>query len=305
MASKAQNPIYHVNLVSSIESIPEYSHQVAIKTPSKHHHRKKDVGIVGVEVSVNEIYLSDGFKGNLLTKAGTNKTALRMRFIPRGLAILLIGLLACFSCYGSRSFAEEQAGRPARIEGSGRTVQEAGNPKMPETQPRRNTVLVLHTLKAKRPWNVLFNRYFVEALREFDLSLDRFEIEHLDLLQFNDASYHESVKKQLEIKYGNAAPDIIIITFASTIKFVLENDLFSGIPKILVLPTSSGFDEIPNSVVLPFAFDFKKNIEHALTLMPDTKRIYVVAGNGLMDRRLASLFHKETEAFRNRVSLHD
>ena len=172
------------------------------------------------------------------------------------------------------------------------------------TSKRNKTVLVLHTLKVKRPWNMLFNRYFVEALRENDLTLANVEIENLDLLQFKDANYRQIVKKQLKHKYANSTPDIIIITFASTIQFVLENDLFPGIPKIFVLPTPSDLDKIPDSVILPFAFEFKNNIAHALTLLPGTKRIYVVAGNGLMDRRLVSLFHNETQEFENRISFH-
>ncbi len=255
---------------------------------------------------MNDKYLSEGFEGDLPTQNSVKTTASRIVFLPKGILMPLIVLLACVSSHVcSRTFAAEQAMMNARNDRTDQTVQEMGIAKTPEDQPRRKAVLVLHTLKAKRPWNVLFNRYFVEALREINLSLDRVEIEHLDLLQFKDANYQEIVKKQLEHKYANSAPDIIIITFASTIKFILENDLFPGIPKIFVLPTQSGFDEIPNSVVLPFAFEFKKNIEHALTLLPDTKSIYVVAGNGLMDRRLASLFHNDTKEFGNRVSFHD
>jgi signal transduction histidine kinase/CheY-like chemotaxis protein len=230
----------------------------------------------------------------------------RIAFLPRGILMLLIVLLACVSShFCSEAFAEEQAMMNTRADRTDQAVQDIGIAKTPGDQPRIKKVLVLHALKVKRPWNVLFNRYFSEALQENNLTLANLEIENLDLLQFKDAAYKETVKKQLEHKYANSAPDVIIVTFASTIKFILENDLFPGIPKVFVLPSEAGFDEIPDSVVLPFAFEFKKNIEHALTLFPDTKSIYVVAGNGLMDRRLASLFHKETKEFGNRVSFHD
>jgi PAS domain S-box-containing protein len=55
---------------------------------------------------------------------------------------------------------------------------------------------------------------------------------------------------------------------------------------------------------LPFAFEFKKNIKHALSLLPDTKSVYVVAGNGLMDKRLEFLFRERTKEFGGRVSFH-
>jgi len=253
---------------------------------------------------MNDKYLSEGFEGDLPTQHGVKKTASRIVFLPKGILILLIALLACVCSYEcSKTSAEEQAVMNARTDRTDQTVQEKGIAKTPEDQVRRKKVLVVHALKIKRPWNVLFNRYFAEALQEINLSLENIEIESLDLLQFKDANYQEIVKKQLEHKYANSAPDIIIITFASTIEFILENNLFPDIPKIFILPTPSGFEELPNSVTLPFAYEFKKNIEHALTLLPDTKSIYVVAGNGLMDKRLVSEFHNETKEFGNRVSI--
>lgn len=173
-----------------------------------------------------------------------------------------------------------------------------------EKQPHegRPKVLVLHTLKSKRPWNLLFNRYFMDALKDINFTLENINIEHLDLLEFQATQYQKSVAQQLLHKYEDSQPDLIIITFASAIKLVDELDLFPGVPKILVLPTSTGFEQVPDSVILPFAFEFRKNIEHALDLLPETKEIYVVAGNGLMDRRLISMFKNETRELDNRVS---
>ena len=252
---------------------------------------------------MNDRYGSEGFGGDLPKQPGAKKTASRIVFSLKGILILLMALLACISGHVSTTFAEEQAVMAARTDRTDQTAKEMNIAIIPEDQPRKKKVLVLHTLKVKRPWNVLFNRYFIEALRERNLYLDSVEIENLDLLQFKDMSYKEMVKKQLEHKYANSAPDIIIVTFASTIQFILEHDLFPGIPKIFVLPTQSGFDEVPHSVVLPFAYEFKKNMEHALTLLPDTESIYVVAGNGLMDRRLTSEFRNDTRGFGNRVSI--
>ena len=254
---------------------------------------------------MNDKYLSEIFEGDLSAKPRVQTAALWTVFLPKGILLLLITLIAYVPGYVcSKTFAEEQSMTGTKTVQTDQTVQKMGRAKTPEDGPRRKKVLVLHTLKVKRPWNLLFNRYFIDALRENNLFLGNVEIENLDLLQFKDGNYREIVKKQLEHKYANSAPDIIIITFASTIEFILKHDLFPGIPKIFILPTQTGFDDIPNSVVLPFAYEFRKNIEHALTLLPDTKSIYVVAGNGLMDRRLVSLFHNDTKALENRVSFH-
>jgi signal transduction histidine kinase/DNA-binding NarL/FixJ family response regulator len=217
--------------------------------------------------------------------------------------LLLAALLACVPGHVcSRTLTEEKAATVATVGQADRTAQETGTSAIQEAQPRGKKVLVLHTLKVKRPWNVLFNRYFTEALQESGLSLAILDMENLDLLQFKDADYLEIVKEQLGHKYADSPPDVIIVTFASAIRFILENELFPGIPKIFVLPTPSGLDEVPGSVVLPFAFEFRKNIEHALSLLPGMKTVYVVAGNGLMDKRLVSMFRSDTDDLADRVS---
>jgi len=254
---------------------------------------------------MNDKYLSEGFEGDIPTQPDTKTTASRIVFLPKGILMPLIVILACVSIHVcSKASAEQQAMVNTEIDRTDQTVQEMSIAKTPEDQLRKKKVLVLHALKIKRPWNALFNRYFVEALQEINFTLENIEIESLDLLQFKDANYQEIVKKQLEHKYADLKPDIIIITFASTIEFILENNLFPDIPKIFILPTPSDFEEIPNSVMLPFAHEFKENIDHALTLLPDTKSIYVIAGNGLMDRRLLSLFQDRSKELRNRVSFH-
>ncbi len=251
---------------------------------------------------MNDKYLSEGFEDDFPTQPVVKETASRILFLLKGILMLLITILISVSSHVSKTFAEEQAVMSA---GTNRTaVQEMNIAKTPEDQPLKKKVLVLHTLKVRRPWNLLFNRYFMEALEQNSLPPHEFEIENLDLLQFNDADYQEMVKKQLEHKYSESAPDIIVATLASTIQFILAHDLFPDIPKIFILPNPSGLEEIPNSVLLPTAFEFKKNIEHALVLLPDTKNIYVVAGNGLVDKRLVSLFQDETKEFGDHVSFH-
>ena len=263
----------------------------------------KDVCTVGVEVPMSDRYLSEGFEADLVAQTDIRTTASGFVFLPKGILIPLIALLACASSHVcSNASAEQQAVMNAKIDRSDKTVQEIGIARRSDDQPRKKEVLVLHTLKVKRPWNLLFNRYFTEALEQSGLPPYELEIENLDLLEFGDEAYKEMLTKQLKHKYGTSAPDIIVITFAETIELILENDLFPGIPKIFVLPTQSGFDAIPNSVILPFGFEVKESVEHALNLLPDTKRIYVVAGNGLMDKRHVSLFRNETREFGNRVS---
>lgn len=174
----------------------------------------KDVGPVGAEVPMSDKYLPKAFEGDLPTQPSTKPTAPRIVSLPKGILIPLIVLLACvFSHLCSRASAEQKAVANAKTEPADRTVQEVGIAIASEGEVRKKQVLVLHTLKVKRPWNLLFNRYFREALEQSGLPPYELEIENLDLLEFGDEAYKEILTKQLKHKYGTSAPDIIVITF--------------------------------------------------------------------------------------------
>jgi len=125
------------------------------------------------------------------------KPRLTLKFIVLVPLLAVILLAAGMSSYISLSFGQ-QAAEVSRYQ------QELGDSKAQQVTPRIKKILVLHTLKAKRPWNVLFNRYFTDALQANDLSLANIEIEHLDLLQFKDVNYQEIVKKELKHKYASS-----------------------------------------------------------------------------------------------------
>jgi hypothetical protein len=170
------------------------------------------------------------------------------------------------------------------------------------THSIKPTILVLHSLKAKQPWTLLFNRYFSEALENSKLPSYKLEIECLDLLEFSDQEHKEILKKLLDHRYGEVTTDILVVTFDPAVHFVEETNLFPDAPRIVVLPSESTATHMANAVMLPFADDFKGNIEHCLDLLPDTKEIYVVAGNALFDKRTTEKFKNDTKDLRKRVS---
>ncbi|MES9857048.1 MAG: ATP-binding protein [Sedimenticola sp.] len=169
------------------------------------------------------------------------------------------------------------------------------------TLQNRKTILVLHTLQAQRPWVLLFNRYLSEYLQQANLPSYSLDIENLDLIKSNDRYHKTYLKKMLVNKYKKSPPDIIVAVIGSGIKFVVENDLFPDVPKIFVAPTTSEFKNTPNSKLILYGYDHKGNIAHALELMPDTKKIYVVAGSGSVDKRSVAAFDRKTEEFKTRI----
>ena len=69
----------------------------------------EDVCAVDTEVPMNDKYLSKGFESDLPTHLSVEKPASRIVFLPKGIFILLIVLIANVSSHVPNIFAEEQA----------------------------------------------------------------------------------------------------------------------------------------------------------------------------------------------------
>ncbi len=177
-----------------------------------------------------------------------------------------------------------------------------GRPAQAFPHSKKPSILVLHSLKARQPWTLLFNRYLAEKLEHSKLSSYKLEIECLDLLEFNTKEHKAILKELLYYRYGKLTPDILLVTFDPAVHFVEMANLFPEASRVVVLPSESAATHMANAVTLPFAYDFKGNIEHCLDLLPDTKEIYVVAGNALLDKRTAKKFRDDTKDLQKRVS---
>jgi len=165
-------------------------------------------------------------------------------------------------------------------------------------------ILVLLSLEANMPIQVLFNSTFRQEMNRRSFHPHGVNYENLDLARFRDKKYKNNLKKILDQKYSVHRPDIIIIFLPHAARFVAEYNLFPGIPKIYITPqfTDKSKAQLPgNSVFGSFGFDFKGNIEHSLELFPDTKKIFVVRGEGVSDKGFEKAFKKGTEEITNQV----
>ncbi|MBI9069669.1 MAG: PAS domain S-box protein [Salinivirgaceae bacterium] len=162
-------------------------------------------------------------------------------------------------------------------------------------------VLILHSLKEKRPWNLMYNMCFRDAAKNNkNLDVDIF-IENLDLLEHNDEEYKDIVKKMLQIKYKNDFPDILVITQPTAVKFIYDRNLFSNIPKILILPSKQGFEGYPKSTIITYAANFEAQFSHALKVFPETKEAYIVAGNSKIDKSTLAKFTSTAGKFNKQI----
>ena len=99
-------------------------------------------------------------------------------------------------------------------------------------------------------------------------------------------------------------PDIIIATYPTAVDFVSKTLLFPKVPKIFIMPPNVDISKIPNSICIPFANDFKGNIEHCLKLVPTTKKFYIISGSGALDNVIANKFKHDINGLPNNVSFY-
>lgn len=171
--------------------------------------------------------------------------------------------------------------------------------------PLGKKILVLFSLEANRPIQVLFSSSFRKEMNRRSFYPHDVNYENLDLARFRDKDFKNNLKKLLDKKYSIYPPDVVIVYLPHAARFVTEYKLFPGIPKIYItpqLPPSSKVQFHSDSVSGSFGLDFKGNIEHGLELFPDTNKIFVIRGGGVSDKGFENAFKKSSEEFKNQIT---
>jgi signal transduction histidine kinase len=172
-----------------------------------------------------------------------------------------------------------------------------------DTIPQRKRVLILHSVEEARPWNFMFNTSYREAIKNNCHFNVETSIEYLDLIRYNTEEYKSILEKTIRLKYQNFLPDVIVLTQIEAVNFVYERNLFPGIPKILVEIGNEDSIKYKNATIILRYLEFESKLEHALSLFPYTKEIYVVSGNSTIDSYTLGIFTAAAEKFSEQVSM--
>jgi PAS domain S-box-containing protein len=132
----------------------------------------------------------------------------------------------------------------------------------------------------------------------------------LDLYLFPDEVDRRGLAEFFKNKYAEMKIDLVIPVGPASLEFVLRNrdSMFPGKEIVFCAEVASGADRsAPRGDITGAALtvDIAGTIELARRLHPDLKRIAVVAGTGLTDRFLTSLFKRAFEAYEGKLELLD
>ena len=172
------------------------------------------------------------------------------------------------------------------------------------------SVLVLASYKATAPVASLWNRGMETVFNSQKSGSIDFNIEYLDLINFNDESYKQLLCDNLRHKLLKYKPDIVMPIYNRALEFVFEyrDDLFAGIPVVFAGVEPEFFKGRKNAQDITGLFSinsYEKTLDLALKLHPNTKHVAVVSGADKIGRTWGKNALEAFRPFEDRIEIID
>ena len=169
-------------------------------------------------------------------------------------------------------------------------------------------ILILNTYEDNVPGYQLTEKELSKVLESGGVFIKNQFHEHLDLRRNPSPEHRKLMVAALRQRYLKRHIDLVITLNPDALKFFLDEcrAIFPDAP-VLALYLPEGFDlpktkrRIIPHIIFP---NFKRTIEIALKLLPETKHVYVVSGTHQLDKWLENIIRKDSEAWKGRLQFH-
>ncbi len=160
----------------------------------------------------------------------------------------------------------------------------------------KKKVIILHGLWGEGRWNKQFNSSFYdEMVKKPDFNVG-ITYEYLGLEYVQVDARPQAVISHLRNKTEKISVDLVIGVLPRANKFLLSfgQELFPGVPKVLLIPGSSnmaGIKDSSDTFAIPSAstIALRDNVKEIFSILPDTQNLVVICGNGLNDQYFLSI----------------
>lgn len=159
-----------------------------------------------------------------------------------------------------------------------------------QTPPRR--VLLLYAYNLALPATAMVGNGFRKRLVERSPQPVIVDGDFLDLVRISDPDYELRTAKFIHDKYAGTPPDIVVTVGGAAFPFALKfrNLIAPKAPIIFTNVSHATYKALrPPSDVTGLLLDLGPNLEKTLQLaerlQPDTRRLYLIAGDGAIDQR--------------------
>lgn len=153
------------------------------------------------------------------------------------------------------------------------------------------TVLILHAHEAAAPVFTGTDRGLQAALQAGGVPIFNQIFESLELRRYPIPEHRRLLVEQMRLRHGGRRIDAIVTMFPEALEFVLA-DCRGILPEapLLAMYLPDGFELPPSGrpiVSHSAAMDIAGTLQAALTLLPGTRRVWVVSGRHSVDRAIA------------------
>jgi len=168
------------------------------------------------------------------------------------------------------------------------------------------SVLFFHTSKSNGPGAIAYDQAFQSALTENSTERINLYNEYTDLWRIADDEYLRALRDFYRLKYADQHFDLVVAEQPPALRFLLAygEDLFPGTPVVFCVMEERLIEDLnlkPNFTGVLSRLDFKRSLESALRLQPETRRVVIVGGVSPLDQSYLATARQDLEQFEGPV----
>jgi len=164
-------------------------------------------------------------------------------------------------------------------------------------------VLVVYSTRRDTQLPTLGDREMPRLLEEALSAKPDYYSEYVDGARFPEAQYQQAFRNYLRLKYHGMRFDLVIASHRLAYELVtsVRDELFRGTP-IVFLTQDRSVPRIANSAEIIVEPDYRRTIDLALRLQPDTTQVFVISGSSPRDTALERVARQQFTSLQTKVA---
>ena len=164
-------------------------------------------------------------------------------------------------------------------------------------------VLVVYSTRRDTQLPTLGDREMPRLLEEALSAKPDYYSEYVDGARFPEAQYQQAFRNYLRLKYHGMRFDLVIASHRLAYELVtsVRDELFRGTP-IVFLTQDRSVPRIANSAGIIVEPDYRRTIDLALRLQPDTTQVFVISGSSPRDTALERVARQQFASLQPKVA---
>ena len=164
-------------------------------------------------------------------------------------------------------------------------------------------VLVVYSTRRDTQLPTLGDREMPRLLEEALSAKPDYYSEYVDGARFPEAQYQQAFRNYLRLKYHGMRFDLVIASHRLAYELVtsVRDELFRGTP-IVFLTQDRSVPRIANSAEIIVEPDYRRTIDLALRLQPDTTQVFVISGSSPRDTALERVARQQFASLQPKVA---